>query len=98
MGTYTTNFNLYNPVQGETGWGSPSGVKQVNQNWANIDSLCAPLASPHFPNIPTAPTAVPGTSTSQIASTEFVIIAVGSISGSVLLNPSTDQTINGLYK
>ena len=35
-------------------------------------SLLAPLASPAFTGIPTAPTAAPGTSTTQIATTAFV--------------------------
>jgi len=39
MGTYSTNFNLYNPANGEVGWGKASGPAQVNQNWINIDSL-----------------------------------------------------------
>jgi hypothetical protein len=38
----------------------------------------APLASPALTDIPTAPTAVPGTSTTQIATTEFVQQAIPS--------------------
>lgn len=40
------------------------------------DTSRAPIASPAFTGIPTAPTATPGTNTTQIATTEFVTAAV----------------------
>lgn len=43
------------------------------------DTSRAPLASPTFTGTPTAPTATAGTSSTQIATTEFVQNAVGSI-------------------
>ena len=43
----------------------------------------APLNSPGFTGLPTAPTAAAGTSTTQLASTEFVQIAVGTGIGEV---------------
>lgn len=38
----------------------------------NLDTLKAPLASPSLTGTPTAPTAVVGTNTTQLATTEFV--------------------------
>ena len=44
-------------------------------------ALKAPLASPTFTSTPAAPTATPGTSTTQLATTEFVQVAVRSSPG-----------------
>lgn len=44
-------------------------------------ALKAPLASPALTGVPTAPTASPGTNTTQIASTAFVTTAVAGASG-----------------
>jgi hypothetical protein len=41
------------------------------------DSTRAPLASPALTGVPTAPTAAPGTNTTQLATTAFVTTAVG---------------------
>jgi microcystin-dependent protein len=41
-----------------------------------ITSLAAPFASPAFTGVPTAPTASPGTSTTQLATTAFTTTAV----------------------
>ena len=40
--------------------------------YAELDRLKAPLASPNFTGLPTAPTAEEGTSNTQIATTKFV--------------------------
>lgn len=59
----------------------------------------APLASPAFTGVPTAPTASAGTNTTQIASTAFVIGEIGapgtlySVAGTAL--PSCTSSING---
>jgi hypothetical protein len=45
------------------------------------DSLKAPLVSPAFTGTPTVPTAPPSTNTTQIASTAFVVAAVGTAAG-----------------
>ena len=45
--------------------------QQIKDSGVAIGDL-APLDSPHFTGIPTAPTAAPGTSTTQIATTAFV--------------------------
>jgi hypothetical protein len=44
----------------------------------------APLDSPNFTGIPTAPTAAPGTDTNQIATTAFVQTAIGGDTGTLL--------------
>ena len=49
---------------------------RVKDSGVSIDDL-APLESPAFTGTPTAPTALPGTSTTQIATTEFVDNATG---------------------
>jgi hypothetical protein len=53
----------------------------------------APLASPAFTGTPTAPTAAPGTSTTQIANTEFVALAVADL---VASSPAALDTLNEL--
>lgn len=53
-------------------------------------ALKAPLASPSFTGIPLAPTAAAGTSTSQIATTEFVTTAVA-----VATIPDASTTVKG---
>ena len=52
----------------------------------------APLASPSFTGTPTAPTAVSGTNTTQIATTAFVQTAIGGVSGYL---PLTGGTMTG---
>lgn len=42
----------------------------------DVNSNAAPLGSPAFTGIPTAPTAAPGTNTTQIATTAFVIAQI----------------------
>lgn len=53
----------------------------------------APLASPAFTGVPTAPTASDGTNTTQIATTAFVASAVGSIDLSPYLTISSAASI-----
>lgn len=56
-----------------------------------IATLIAPLLNPNFKGIPTAPTAPGGTSTTQIATTKFVIDEiVDAIKGTII--PETDGT------
>ena len=60
----------------------------TSQNFARADHVHqtdtsrAPIASPAFTGTPTAPTAVPGTVTTQIATTEFVSSAISAASAS----------------
>jgi hypothetical protein len=64
-------------------------------------SAYAPLASPTFTGVPAAPTAAPGTNTTQIASTAFVTAAIAGIPGVTIVAgnnifravPSSDQDI-----
>jgi hypothetical protein len=44
----------------------------------------APLASPNFTGVPTAPTAATGTATNQLATTEFVMAAIPALDAGVL--------------
>lgn len=44
----------------------------VSNSLQIVAALAAPLDSPHFTGIPTAPTAAPGTNTDQLATTAFV--------------------------
>jgi hypothetical protein len=64
----------------------------------NAAAFYAPLASPTFTGIPAAPTAAPGTNTTQLATTAFVQAAVGGAgvssfsAGSTGFTPSTATT------
>jgi hypothetical protein len=51
-------------------------VGVVNQLASQVSTLYAPLASPNFSGLPTAPTAAPGTTDGQLATTAFVMAAV----------------------
>lgn len=68
--TLTTNFGLTKPQVGSSAdtWGD-----KLNADLDLIDSLAAPLASPAFTGTPTAPTAIVGTDTNQLATTAFVV-------------------------
>jgi len=60
----------------------------------------APLASPTFTGVPAAPTAAPGTNTTQLATTAFVIANAGGggSSWSGLTNPTGNMAVNvGLF-
>ena len=56
-------------------------------------ALKAPLASPALTGIPTAPTAAPGTNSTQISSTAFVVAAIAAL---VASSPATLDTLNEL--
>lgn len=60
----------------------------------NALALKAPLASPALTGTPTAPTAAPGTSTTQVATTAFVTAAVGS--GSLTMEQIEDALAAGV--
>lgn len=76
------------PLSGDllliTRTGSSRRITMANVlSWiaSNIDlSDFAPLASPNLTGTPVAPTAEPGTATTQLATTAFVVAAIGSIS------------------
>ena len=60
-------------------------------------SLSAPLADPALTGIPTAPTAAPGTNTTQIATTAFVKASSNlTLLGTLTTNTGSSQTLSGL--
>jgi hypothetical protein len=69
----THTFNL--PVASATNTGKLSST-----DWSTFNNK-APLASPSFTGVPTAPTATAGTNTTQIATTAFVQSAVSGSGG-----------------
>jgi hypothetical protein len=75
-------------------------VEQQNFAFTTQLTAYAPLASPQFSGIPTAPTAPPATSTGQLATTAFVMAAVqAATSGVVSFNGRTgivDLTSNDI--
>ena len=69
-----------------------SNTSSITANTSAI-SLRAPLASPTFTGVPTAPTAVAGTSTTQIATTAFVSsLVVGAAT------PDATESVKGKIK
>jgi hypothetical protein len=56
----------------------------------------ATLNAPALTGVPTAPTAAPGTNTTQIATTAFVQAAVGAAGGGDMLKSVYDSTDNGI--
>jgi len=71
-----TNWILQINTQREVTFASITGDPDDNQKLAQEFSLKANLASPAFTGTPTAPTATPGTNTTQVATTEFVQSAI----------------------
>jgi hypothetical protein len=69
-----------------------SNTASITANAADI-ALRATIASPSFTGTPSAPTAAPGTSTTQIATTEFVSTIVG---GSA--TPDATASVKGKIK
>lgn len=69
-------------------------VGDVTGLQGQLDDL-APLASPVFTGTPTAPTAAANTNTTQVATTAFVINAVGNAGGGDMLKSAYDTDDNG---
>jgi hypothetical protein len=65
-----------NEFSSSTAWGSITGTLSSQTDLQTALNAKAPLASPTFTGTPAAPTAAPGTNTTQIASTAFVQAAV----------------------
>jgi hypothetical protein len=69
----------------------------VSLQWNDVSAVGgAPVASPVFTGIPQGPTAAPGTSNTELATTQFVMQAVGTISPTVVqstppASPTTGQ-------
>lgn len=71
-----------NPIVSASGggggtWGSITGTLSSQTDLQTALDLKAPLASPTFTGTPAAPTAAPGTNTTQVATTAFVQAANG---------------------
>jgi len=64
---------------GDDGSGNSTAIKTVAGT-----GIFAPLASPVFTGTPTAPTAVAGTNTTQLASTAFVAAAISAFTPSAI--------------
>jgi microcystin-dependent protein len=78
--------------------------RSITDGANTINSLAAPFNSPAFTGVPTAPTAAPGTSTTQLATTAFAVTAVAAAfptggiilwSGSIASIPSGWALCNG---
>jgi hypothetical protein len=69
-------------------------ASELREGGVAIATTYATLASPHLAGTPTTPTASPGTSTTQIASTAFVATAVAAGSGGAT-TPIVDYTLTG---
>lgn len=67
-------------------------ISQVSSLQAALDAKAA-LASPALTGIPTAPTAVAGTNTTQLATTAFVAVAIGALIDAA---PGAMDTLNEL--
>jgi microcystin-dependent protein len=109
--TYTVINSTSNIVQVKTASGAafncpPSATAVVACDGINgvQGSSIAPLTSPAFTGVPTAPTAAPGTSTTQLATTAFTAAAVAAgipvglitmWSGSIVSIPSGWALCNG---
>ncbi|KPL68053.1 hypothetical protein SZ64_07940 [Erythrobacter sp. SG61-1L] len=81
------------PGGGADGFGDLAGVPGDNVALAAILAALAPKASPAFLGTPTAPTAAPGTNTTQLATTAFVLAATAAILDSA---PEALNTLNEL--
>ena len=57
-------------------WGGITGLLSNQTDLQTALNLLAPLASPALTGVPTAPTAAPGTNTTQLATTAFVKAAL----------------------
>ncbi len=97
VGNATTLTNAPVIAKVLTGFASTTGtitsadsILTAMQKLYGNDALKAPLASPTFTGTPAAPTAAPGTNTTQVASTAFVTAAVAaSTSGVASFNALT---------
>ena len=73
----------------------PSKVLQTKEYIDARDALNAPLSSPTFTDVPAAPTAAPGTNTTQLATTAFVDAAGVVLTADINSIPLPNALING---
>ena len=82
--------------------GAVAATDTVLQAFGKLEQTKAPLASPAFTGAPTAPTATPGSNTTQIATTAFVREAASSLVAQTITNgittsaPSQDAVFDAL--
>lgn len=92
--TLSANDIRYNAYD----WIASSNVQGAIEELEEYFNSRAPIYSPDFSGIPTAPTAAAGTNTAQIATTAFVTSAVGAASAGALIYKGTvnaESTITG---
>jgi hypothetical protein len=80
-------------------WGAITGTLTDQTDLVSALALKAPLASPTFTGVPAAPTASPGTNTTQIATTAFVLANQGltnlDTQNYIVVIPSSNPAANG---
>jgi hypothetical protein len=83
---------------GGTAKGSPLTNAEVDNNFIALNTAKAELASPALTGTPTAPTAVAGVSTTQLATTAFVTTAVNlKADAAYPVFTGSLQALNGVY-
>ena len=91
-----TNESKTTMFSNPTFTGAVSGVTKAMVGLGNVtnESKATLFASPTFSGTPLAPTAIAGTSTQQVATTEFVSTAV--VTAVTTINPTPAGTINNV--
>ena len=89
-GTTTWITLVYSGGSGGS-WGAITGTLSAQTDLQNALNLKATLASPTFTGVPAAPTAAPGTNTTQLATTAFVT-AAGAATGITALTGDVTAT------
>jgi hypothetical protein len=74
--TFLSDLNGTNSLSATVAWGSITGTLSAQTDLQTALNAKASTASPTFTGTPAAPTAAPGTNTTQIATTAFVAAAV----------------------
>jgi hypothetical protein len=71
-----------------------ANVTAANAAIAALDSAKAPKASPALTGVPTAPTALPGTANTQIATTAFVAAEISQFDATMIYNGTSSAKVN----
>lgn len=74
-------------------WGDITGTLSDQTDLQAALNLKAPLASPTFTGVPAAPTAAPGTNTTQLATTAFVLANAGAGTVTSVSSANGDITV-----
>ncbi len=88
-----TIIGPFNVGSGAAVWGGITGTLADQTDLNSALAAKAPLASPTFTGVPSAPTAAGGTNTTQVATTAFVQAAIASL---VAAAPGALDTLNEL--